>query len=87
MISNPNCIYGWWEEQLLAETEPGVIAKPMPCASIMEMKSWMLCCAAVDPAHLRWFNSLQFGFVELDCGLIHGSSADIGDELTPKPRR
>ena len=39
---------------------------------------------AVDPAHLRWLVSLQFGFVELDCGLIHGSSADIGDALTPE---
>ena len=25
---------------------------------------------------------LQFGFIELDCGLIHGSSADINDSLT-----
>ena len=25
--------------------------------------------------------SLWFGFIELDCGLIHGSSADVGDCL------
>ncbi len=25
--------------------------------------------------------SLRFGFIELDCGLIHGSSADVGDCL------
>ena len=31
--------------------------------------------------HLNWLASLQFGFVELDCGLIHGSSADVGDCL------
>ena len=37
--------------------------------------------AAVKPEHLNWLASLQFGFIELDCGLIHGSSADVGDEL------
>ena len=37
--------------------------------------------AAVDREHLNWLASLQFGFIELDCGLIHGSSADAGDEL------
>ena len=37
---------------------------------------------AVDSYHLKWLASLQFGFIELDCGLIHGSSADIGDNLT-----
>ena len=31
--------------------------------------------------HLNWLASLQFGLIELDCGLIHGSSADVGDEL------
>ena len=36
---------------------------------------------AVDPAHVSWLASLQFGFIELDCGLIHGSSADVGDQL------
>ena len=37
---------------------------------------------AVDPYYLSWLASLEFGFVELDCGLIHGSSKDIGDCLT-----
>ena len=36
---------------------------------------------AVNVDHLNWLASLQFGFVELDCGLIHGSSADVGDQL------
>ena len=38
--------------------------------------------AAVDADHLNWLASLQFGFIELDCALIHGSSADVGDRLT-----
>mgnify|MGYP007000384403 len=36
---------------------------------------------AVSTEHLNWLASLQFGLIELDCGLIHGSSADVGDEL------
>ena len=31
--------------------------------------------------HLPWLASLQYGFIELDCGLIHGSSVDVGDSL------
>jgi hypothetical protein len=36
---------------------------------------------AVSQDHINWLASLQFGFIELDCGLIHGSSADVGDPL------
>ena len=36
----------------------------------------------MDPDHLDWLASLQFGFIELDCALIHGSSADVADRLT-----
>ncbi len=32
---------------------------------------------SVDPYYLNWLASLEFGFVELDCGLIHGSSKDV----------
>jgi hypothetical protein len=38
---------------------------------------------AVDPGHLAWLAALQFGFIELDCALLHGSSADVGDNLGP----
>jgi Cobalamin synthesis protein cobW C-terminal domain len=31
----------------------------------------------------KWVRSLEFGFVELDCFLIHGSSLSVSDELTP----
>ncbi len=41
---------------------------------------------AVAPFHLGWISSLQFGFAELDCGLIHRSSKDVGETLTmPTP--
>jgi hypothetical protein len=33
---------------------------------------------------VEWIRSLDFGFFELDCLLIHGSSLSVDDELTPQ---
>ena len=78
----PECIYGWWEEQLLAECgyrgdrKAESLREEHGEAGVSEL------LAAVDADHLNWLASLQFGFIELDCALIHGSSADVGDRLT-----
>jgi hypothetical protein len=32
----------------------------------------------------EWIRSLDFGFFELDCLLIHGSSVSVDDKLTPE---
>lgn len=77
----PNCIYGWWEEQLLADCgyrgdqKPDVRSNPDGAITLQHLRE------AVSQEHLNWLRSLQFGFIELDCGLIHGSSADVGDLL------
>jgi hypothetical protein len=77
----PNCIYGWWEEQLLAEhgcrggQKPEALDRDNEATTIQKLRE------AVNVDHLNWLASLQFGFVELDCGLIHGSSANVGDQL------
>ena len=77
----PNCIYGWWEEQLLAEygyrgeQKPEALDRDNEATTIQKLRE------AVNLDHLNWLASLQFGFVELDCGLIHGSSANVGDQL------
>ena len=77
----PNCIYGWWEEQLLidygyrGDQKPDVRNKPDGATTMQHLRE------AVSQDHLNWLASLQFGFIELDCGLIHGSSADVGDPL------
>ena len=77
----PNCIYGWWEEQLLidygyrGDQKPDVRNKPDGATTMQHLRE------AVSQEHLNWLASLQFGFIELDCGLIHGSSADVGDQL------
>ena len=77
----PNCIYGWWEEQLLidygyrGDQKPDVRNKPDGATTMQHLRE------AVSQDHINWLASLQFGFIELDCGLIHGSSADVGDPL------
>ena len=77
----PNCIYGWWEEQLLAGHGYRGEQHPVALDGDHETSSFDRLRAAVSQDHLSWLASLQFGFVELDCGLIHGSSADVGDRL------
>ena len=79
---HPNCIYGWWEEQLLAEfgyrgdQKAEALRRDHGETTVQQLRE------SVDTEHLNWLASLQFGFIELDCGLIHGSSADVGDQLT-----
>ena len=78
----PNCIYGWWEEQLLVDygyrgdQKAELQSDPDGATTMQHLRK------AVSQDHINWLASLQFGFIELDCALIHGSSADVGDRLT-----
>ena len=80
----PNCIYGWWEEQLLAELgfrgekQAEALRDQYDQSVVEELLN------AVSQEHHHWIASLQYGFIELDCALIHASSADVGDSLTCK---
>ena len=78
----PDCIYGWWEEQLLAERGYRGDRKADALRHSHGHDAVEALLKAVDTSHLHWLGSLQFGFIELDCALIHGSSADVGDQLT-----
>ena len=78
---HPHCIYGWQEEQLLSlhgyrgEDKAEELHRQTDDSGLQRLLQ------AVSTEHLNWLASLQFGLIELDCGLIHGSSADVGDEL------
>ena len=76
------CIYGWWEEQILLESgyRGDLRAEALRINEGEEVVKSLT--NAVDKSFLDWIAALQFGFVELDCGLIHGSSKDIGENLT-----
>ena len=78
----PQCIYGWWEEQLLSEQGLRGEQKADALRLNKGEEAVTALLNAVDSYHLKWLASLQFGFIELDCGLIHGSSSDVGDNLT-----
>ena len=79
----PQCLYGWWEDQLLAErgyrgerrADALRLGQGEPAVDAL--------LQAVDPAHMGWLAALQFGFIELDCALLHGSSASVDDSLGP----
>ena len=79
----PQCLYGWWEEQLLAER--GYRGERRADALRHEQGEAAVAALlqAVDAAHLDWLAALRFGFIELDCALLHGSSAAVEDNLTP----
>ena len=79
----PQCLYGWWEDQLLAERgyRGERRADALSLSQGEEVVDALL--QAVDPAHMNWLAALQFGFIELDCALLHGSSASVDDSLGP----
>ena len=77
----PHCIYGWWEDQLLASC--GYRGEQRAQESRLEHGETFQrrLQQGVAAEHRPWLASLQYGFIELDCGLIHGSSVDVGDSL------
>ena len=79
----PQCLYGWWEDQLLAERgyRGGRLADALRLSQGETAVDALL--QAVDPDHMGWLAELQFGFIELDCALLHGSSATVEDSLGP----
>ena len=78
---HPHCIYGWQEEQLLSLYGYRGEDKAEELHSQSDDSEVQRLLKVVSTEHLNWLASLQFGLIELDCGLIHGSSADVGDEL------
>ena len=79
----PQCLYGWWEDQLLAER--GYRGERRADALRLSQGEAAVdaLLQAVDPDHMGWLAELQFGFIELDCALLHGSSATVEDSLGP----
>ena len=79
----PQCLYGWWEDQLLAER--GYRGERRADALRLSQGETAVdaLLQAVDPDHMGWLAELQFGFIELDCALLHGSSATVEDSLGP----
>jgi hypothetical protein len=79
----PQVCRGWWEEQLLILHGLGRIGEPTELIEQYGMAMVKNLWDAIPTGTVDWVRSLDFGFFELDCLLIHGSSVSVSDELTP----
>ncbi len=80
---DPQICIGWWEEQCFSlhglsglPDAPELMAH---CNGDEVKQLW----ESVSRDAVQWLRSLHFGFHELDCLLIHGSTVSYADELTP----
>ncbi len=79
----PQVCQGWWEEQLLILHGLGRTAEPTELIERYGKPVVKDLWEAVPRELVEWVRSLDFGFFELDCLLIHGSTVSVSDELTP----
>ncbi len=74
---------GWWEEQclllhgMLGNGEPTELINKYGAEAVKVL--W----DSISHSTIRWMTMLDFGFFELDCLLIHGSTVSVSEELTP----
>jgi hypothetical protein len=79
----PQVCQGWWEEQLLILHGLGRTGEPTELIERYGMAMAKTLWDTIPRETVEWVRSLEFGFFELDCLLIHGSSVSVSDELTP----
>jgi hypothetical protein len=80
----PLICQGWWEEQCLILHGLGREGEPTQLweryGKAMAKTLW----DAIPRDYVEWIRGFEFGFAELDCLLIHGSSMGVDEELTPE---
>jgi hypothetical protein len=79
----PHVCQGWWEEQLLILHGLGHTGEPTELIEQYGITMTKMLWDAIPRAAVEWVRSLEFGFFELDCLLIHGSSLSVSETLTP----
>jgi hypothetical protein len=79
----PQICQGWWEEQLLILHGLGRTGEPTELIERYGITMVKTLWDVIPRETVEWVRSLDFGFFELDCLLIHGSSVSVSDELTP----
>ena len=87
----PQVCVGWWEEQCFALHGLGSTAEPtelIDCEASRRHRfgkeTAKLLWDSVSRETVQWLRNCHFGFFELDCLLIHGSTVSVSDELTPE---
>jgi hypothetical protein len=75
---------GWWEEQCLILHGLGATGEATELIAKYGGETVKLLWESVSRSTVQWLQNLDFGFFELDCLLIHGSTVAVDDELTPE---
>ncbi|MBP5973486.1 metallophosphatase [Brasilonema sp. CT11] len=73
---------GWWEEQCLILHGLGATGEPTELMAKYGGESVKLLWDSVSRQTVQWLRNLDFGFFELDCLLIHGTTVSVSEELT-----
>jgi hypothetical protein len=79
----PQVCLGWWEEQCLTLAAHGKTTEPTELIEKYGAQMVKTLWDSVSRETVSWIRSLDFGFMELDCLLTHGSSVRVEDELRP----
>jgi hypothetical protein len=74
---------GWWEEQCLILHSLHSTADPVELIDRFGVEVTKKLWDCVSPDTVEWLRGLDFGFVEFDCLLIHGSTVNVSEVLTP----
>jgi hypothetical protein len=75
---------GWWEEQCLILHGVTGDGEPIELIEKYGLETAKLLWDYVPRETVRWLSMMDFGFFELDCLLIHGSTVSVSEELTPQ---
>ncbi|GFE68508.1 metallophosphatase [Chroococcus sp. FPU101] len=80
----PNICLGWWEEQCFILHGIGKTGEPTELIEQYGTEIIKTLWNAVSHESVEWLRGLDFGFVELDLLLIHGSSISVSEALNPQ---
>ncbi|MBD2570699.1 metallophosphoesterase family protein [Anabaena lutea] len=75
---------GWWEEQCFILHGVAGTGEPTELMAKYGGDTVKLLWDSVSRPTVQWLRNLDFGFFELDCLLIHGSTVAIDETLTPE---
>jgi hypothetical protein len=80
----PQVCIGWWEEQCFNLHGLGSHAEAEELTQKYDGETVQRLWNSVSRETVQWLRQQHFGFFELDCLLIHGSTVSVSEELTPE---
>jgi len=80
---SPLVCKGWWEEQCLILHGLTGSSEPTDLLQKYGGETVKLLWNNVSRHTVEWIRNLDFGFFELDCLLIHGTTVSVDEALTP----